>query len=121
MALPLAINEAVLKPLFPEAHTLLNDWYTFDHYLFLTAFGYLLASTAGSWQWFAERRHRFALGGVSVYVVAAVLFELAVIHRNTPADAFAGNVFTYEPPVAIEDVVTPDDEPAADDADDQLP
>lgn len=95
MALPLAINEAALKPLFPEAHTLLNDWYTFDHYLFLTAFGYLLASTAGSWQWFAERRHRFALAGVSVYVVATVLFELGVIHRDTPVDAFVGNVFTW--------------------------
>jgi GTP-binding protein len=33
----------------------------------------------------------------------------------------AGNVFTYEPPVAIGDVETPDDDPAADDADDQLP
>jgi peptidoglycan/LPS O-acetylase OafA/YrhL len=95
LGLPLAINEAVLKPLFPEAHNLTRDWYIFNHYLLLTAYGYLLASMPGSWQWFAERRHRFIIGGASVYVVAQLLFAQGVIYRDTPADALVANVFTW--------------------------
>ncbi|WP_116808756.1 acyltransferase family protein [Steroidobacter cummioxidans] len=95
LALPLAINEAVLKPLFPETHNLVRDWYIFNHYLLLTVYGYLLASMPGVWQWFAMRRHQFAIGGVSVYLVAMWLFAQGVIHRSTPADAFVGNVFTW--------------------------
>lgn len=95
LALPLAVNEAVLKPLFPEAHSLVNDWYIFNHYLLLTVYGYLLASTPGSWQWFAARRHQFAIGGVSVYVLATLLFTQGVIHRDTPLDAFVANGFTW--------------------------
>ncbi len=64
LALPLALNEALLKPLFPEAHNLVNDWYVFNHYLLFTVYGYLLASMPGSWQWLASQRHRFAIGGV---------------------------------------------------------
>jgi len=95
LALPLMINEAVLKPLFPETHNLVRDWYIFNHYLLLTGYGYLLASTPGVWQWFGTRRHQFAIGGVSVYVVATWLFAQDVIHRDTPADAFVANVFTW--------------------------
>jgi len=95
LALPLAINEAVLKPLFPESHNLVKDWYIFNHYLLLTAYGYLLASTPGSWQWFAARRHGFAIGGASLYVVVTVLFIRGVIDRDTPVDAFVANVFTW--------------------------
>lgn len=95
LSLPIAINEAVLKPLFPEAHNLVNDWYVFNHYLLLTVYGYLLASTPGSWQWFADRRHQFAIAGVSVYIIATLLFVKGVIHRDTPADAFVANVFTW--------------------------
>jgi hypothetical protein len=29
LALPLGINEALLKPLFPESHNLIHDWYIF--------------------------------------------------------------------------------------------
>src|SRR5690606_36318084 len=75
LALPLGLNEAWLKPLFPEAHSLLNDWYIFNHYLLLTAYGYLLASLPGSWQWLSQQRHRFAVAGLVVFVVATRLFE----------------------------------------------
>ena len=30
LALPLGINEALLKPLFPESHNLVSDWYIFN-------------------------------------------------------------------------------------------
>jgi peptidoglycan/LPS O-acetylase OafA/YrhL len=95
LAVPLAINEALLKPLFPETHDLVRDWYIFNHYLLLTAYGYLLASTPGIWEWLAVRRHRFAIGGVSLYVIATWLFARGVIHRDTPVDAFVANVFTW--------------------------
>lgn len=95
LALPLAINEAWLKPLFPESHNLVSDWYIFNHYLLFTVYGYLLASMPGSWQWLGTQRHRFAIGGVSLYVAATVLVGLGVIHRDTPVDAFIANVFTW--------------------------
>ena len=44
LALPLGLNEAVLKPLFPETHNLVHDWYIFIHYLLLTVYGFALAS-----------------------------------------------------------------------------
>jgi peptidoglycan/LPS O-acetylase OafA/YrhL len=95
LAVPLALNEALLKPLFPEAHNLINDWYVFNHYLMLTAYGFLLASIPGSWQWLGLQRHRFGLGGLAIYVVATQLFDHGVIHRDTPVDAFIANVFTW--------------------------
>lgn len=95
LALPLALNEALLKPLFPEAHNLVSDWYLFNHYLLLTAYGYLLASMPGSWQWLGSQRHRFALAGALLFVVATLLFDHGVIHRDTPADAFIANAFTW--------------------------
>ena len=95
LALPLALNEALLKPLFPEAHNLLNDWYVFNHYLLLTVYGYLLASMPGSWQWLGSQRHGFAAAGIIIYVGATLLFEQGVIHRDTPVDAFIANVFTW--------------------------
>jgi peptidoglycan/LPS O-acetylase OafA/YrhL len=95
LALPLALNEALLKPLFPEAHSLVNDWYVFNHYLLFTVYGYVLASMPGSWQWLGSQRHRFGIGGLLTYVAATLLFEYGVIHRDTPADAFIANVFTW--------------------------
>lgn len=95
LAAPLAANEALLKPLFPEAHNLIADWYVFNHYLLLTAYGYLLASIPGGWQWLGAQRHRLALGGLLTYVGASLLFEHGVIQRDTPADAFVANVFTW--------------------------
>lgn len=95
LALPLALNEALLKPLFPEAHNLVNDWYVFNHYLLLTAYGYVLASMPGGWQWLGTQRHRFAVGGLTIFIAATVLFDQGVIQRDTPVDAFIANVFTW--------------------------
>jgi len=95
LALPLAINEALLKPLYPETHALLNDWYTFNHYLLLTLYGFVFASMRGVWEWLAERR-RAALGvaaAVSVFGVGAL--ELGIAPRDTPVDAFIASAFTW--------------------------
>jgi len=63
LALPLGLNEALLKPLFPETHNLVADWYIFVHYLLLTVYGFVLASTPGTWDWLAARRRvSLALG-----------------------------------------------------------
>jgi glucan biosynthesis protein C len=88
LALPLGLNEALLKPLFPESHDLINDWYLFIHYLLLTGYGVLLASMAGSWDWLAKRR------GVML-LLSALITVGAVSLRETPADAFTANAFTW--------------------------
>lgn len=95
LAVPLGINEALLKPLFPESHKLIGDWYLFDHYLLLTAYGFMLASLPGSWQWISSQRHRLAIAGVLIYATAMLLFSQGIIHRDTPDDAFVANLFTW--------------------------
>jgi peptidoglycan/LPS O-acetylase OafA/YrhL len=95
LGLPLALNEALLKPLYPESHKLIGDWYIFNHYLMLTLYGCLLASMRQVWDWFATRR-QLALGiTLVVFGLAMLLFELGVIQRDTPADALVANVFTW--------------------------
>jgi glucans biosynthesis protein C len=95
LALPLGINEAILKPLFPESHNLVSDWYIFIHYLLLTVYGYLLASMAGAWDWLAAQR-RVSLGAALVLTVGGLtLLETGVIPRDTPADSVFANVFTW--------------------------
>jgi glucan biosynthesis protein C len=95
LALPLGVNEAMLKPLFPESHTLIDDWYTFNHYLMLTVFGFALASMRGAWDWLAEQR-RWALG-TALTVVGGLfaLFETGVVEHDSPADSLFANVFTW--------------------------
>ena len=95
LGLPLAINEALLKPLFPESHNLVRDWYIFDHYLLLTLYGFALASMPGVWDWFAKWRHRSFAIGMGIFALAMALFEFGVIRRDTPADAIVANVFTW--------------------------
>jgi len=95
LGLPLALNEAILKPLYPESHKLIGDWYIFNHYLMLTMYGCLLASMRQVWDWFAARR-QLSLGiALVVFGLAMLLFELGVIERDTPADALVANVFTW--------------------------
>ena len=85
----------MLKPLFPESHKLIGDWYIFNHYLLLTLYGCLLASMRDAWDWFATRR-QLSLGiALVVFGVAMLLFEMGVIQRDTPADALVANVFTW--------------------------
>jgi peptidoglycan/LPS O-acetylase OafA/YrhL len=93
--LPLGFNEALLKPLFPEAHNLVSDWYIFNHYLLLTLYGFLLALTPGAWEWL-ERKRRIALGlAAATLAVALAAFELNLVARNTPSDAMIANLFTW--------------------------
>lgn len=93
-SLLLGLNEALLKPLFPETHNLVRDWYTFNHYLLLTAFGVLLASLDAGWEWLEQTR-RAALGfAVSFTLFLLVAFDRQLVLSDTPADAFVANVFT---------------------------
>ena len=95
LALPLCVNEALLKPIFPEKHTLVDDWYIFDHYLLLTAYGVLFAMLPGCWDWLAAQR-RWALGAaVAVTATIIPLFESGVIRHGGTVDAFVANVFTW--------------------------
>jgi glucan biosynthesis protein C len=95
LAIPLVVNEALLKPLYPESHKLIGDWYIFNHYLLLTLYGCLLASMRAAWDWLATRR-QLSLGiALVVFGAAMLLFELGVIERDTPADALVAIVFTW--------------------------
>jgi glucan biosynthesis protein C len=95
LAIPLAVNEAILKPLYPESHKLIGDWYIFNHYFLLTLYGCLLASMRDAWDWFATRR-QLSLGlALVVFGTAMLLFKTGVIERDTPADAVVANIFTW--------------------------
>ena len=95
LALPLGINEALLKPLFPETHNLVHDWYVFTHYLLLTLYGFLLASSPASWDWLARfRRPALAVALTSVITVLGLLVS-GVIPHDSPADSVLANVFTW--------------------------
>jgi glucan biosynthesis protein C len=95
LALPLGINEALLKPLFPETHNLISDWFIFNHYLLLTVYGFVIASMPGAWDWFARTR-RWSLGlGLTVLLGGLSLIEIGVMDRDTPADSVFANIFTW--------------------------
>ena len=95
LALPLGLNEALLKPLFPETHNLVSDWYTFNHYLLLTVYGFALASTKGAWDWLAARRHWSLAVGLVVVVGLFALFGAGVVSHESVADAVFANIFTW--------------------------
>jgi peptidoglycan/LPS O-acetylase OafA/YrhL len=95
LGLPLGLNEALLKPLFPESHNLTSDWYTFNHYLLLTMYGFALASMPSAWDWLAARR-RWALGAALVVITGLLAcFAAGVILHDTVADSVLANVFTW--------------------------
>jgi glucans biosynthesis protein C len=95
LAAPLALNEVALRPLFPETHNLVADWYLFNHYLLLTVYGFLLASMPQVWNWFAAQRRLALLAALSVLAVVIPLFMTDVLHSGTVADAISANVFTW--------------------------
>ena len=95
LALPLGINEALLKPGFPEAHNLISDWYIFIHYLLLTIYGFVIASMPGAWDWFARVRRRSLALGIGVLLGGLALIEIGVMNRDTPADSIFANIFTW--------------------------
>ncbi len=95
LGLPLGINEALLKPHFPETHNLTSDWYIFVHYLLLTGYGFVLASMPGVWDWLAAKRH-WALGlGLGVLTALLTMFATGVAGHDTVTDHVLANVFTW--------------------------
>jgi glucans biosynthesis protein C len=95
LALPLALNEAVLKPLYPETHNLTHDWYIFNHYLLLTIYGFALAATRGAWDWLAEKRWLLVGTALAVSILGISLLEAGIAPRDTPYDALIANLFTW--------------------------
>lgn len=94
LGLPLGINEAILKPIFPESHNLVADWYTFNHYLLLTLYGFAMASTDDIWEWLAARR-RHVLFATFTLIAAALQLRVLRLIPDTPLDAFIANLFTW--------------------------
>jgi glucan biosynthesis protein C len=95
LGLPLGINEALLKPFFPETHNLTSDWYVFNHYLLLTIYGVLLASMDGTWEWLRERR-RVALAMAGAFTIGGLaMFESGLVPRDTAFDSVYANLFTW--------------------------
>lgn len=95
LALPLGINEAILKPLFPETHNLTSDWYIFNHYLLLTIYGYLLASMPGVWDWLAANRRKSLIAAATITLGGLSLFHTGLVAQDTPYDAVYANIFTW--------------------------
>lgn len=95
LAVPLGLNEAILKPLFPESHNLTSDWYIFLHYLLLTLYGYWLASMPGAWDWLMRYRARAMLSAFFILFAGLLAFDQGWLSRDTAADAFLANAFTW--------------------------
>jgi len=95
LALPLGLNEALLKNAFPESHNLVNDWYIFNHYLLLTVYGFALASMQGAWDWLAAYRRWSLLLGVGVLAGLLALFANGVVAHDSVADNVLANLFTW--------------------------
>jgi hypothetical protein len=89
------LNEALLKPLFPETHNLVHDWYLFFHYLLLTWCGFFIASMRGMWDRIAAMRFVSLASAVAIICIVVPLVGRGVIHRGTPVDAVITNVFTW--------------------------
>ena len=101
LALPLCLNETLLKPLFGETHNLVSDWYIFDHYLLLTAYGFVLASTRGAWDWLAARRHGSLSLGLTALLVLLALFQSGAVAHDTITDHVLANIFTWSTVLAF--------------------
>lgn len=95
LGLPLGINEALLKPWFPETHNLVSDWYIFNHYLLLTAYGYVMASVPGIWKWLSEFRKWSLIAGLGSFIALLALFNTGVIQHGSAADGIGANIFTW--------------------------
>jgi peptidoglycan/LPS O-acetylase OafA/YrhL len=95
LALPLGINETLLKPLFPETHNLVRDWYVFNHYLLLTVYGFALASSPATWDWLAKVRRPMLALALTVTIGLLSSFAVGIIRHDSPADYMLANVFTW--------------------------
>ena len=70
--LPLGLIEMVLRPRFPETHTLIGDWYLLGLYGALFLLGAVLTRVPQLFEWAARERHRLASGVLAVIVVATL-------------------------------------------------
>jgi peptidoglycan/LPS O-acetylase OafA/YrhL len=95
LGLPLGINETLLKASFPESHNLVSDWYIFNHYLLLTAYGYLMASMPGVWAWLCEWRRWSLVSGLASMILLIALLTTGVIPHDSMADHVGANIFTW--------------------------
>ena len=95
LALPLGINEAVLKPIFPETHNLVHDWYVFIHYLLFTVYGFLLASSPSTWDWLAKVRRPMLAIALTIIIGLLWLFAAGIIQHDSPMDSILANAFTW--------------------------
>jgi peptidoglycan/LPS O-acetylase OafA/YrhL len=95
LALPLGINEALLKPLFPETHNLVHDWYLFIHYLLFTVYGFVLASSPATWDWLAQFRRRSLVIALALTLGGLALIDAGVIRRGGAVDSIFANLFTW--------------------------
>ena len=95
LALPLGLNETLLKPIFPETHNLVHDWYLFVHYLLFTVYGFLLASSPSTWDWLAKVRRPLLAIALTNIVGLLSLFAAGIIRHGSAADSMLANVFTW--------------------------
>jgi len=95
LALPLCVNEALLKPIFPESHDLVHDWYIFNHYLLFTLYGVLFATLPGCWDWLAARCRGLLATAVAMTVAIPPAYDHGLIQHSGVADAFVANIFTW--------------------------
>jgi glucans biosynthesis protein C len=95
LGIPLGINEALLKPLFPETHNLTSDWYIFIHYLLLTVYGFVLASIPGIWDWLADQRRWSLAAALAPITVLLVMFATGVVPHDSHTDHVLANLFTW--------------------------
>ena len=95
LALPLGLNETLLKPIFPETHNLVHDWYLFIHYLLFTVYGFLLASSPSTWDWLAKVRRPLLAIAFTNIVGLLSLFAAGIIRHGSAADSMLANVFTW--------------------------
>jgi glucan biosynthesis protein C len=95
LALPLGLNETLLKPIFPETHNLVHDWYIFIHYLLLTVYGFALASSPASWDWLAKFRRAALAIALTITIGGMSLINAGVFVRGKPVDLMFANVFTW--------------------------
>ncbi|TDQ46026.1 acyltransferase [Permianibacter aggregans] len=95
LALPLGINEALLRPYFPERHSLLNDWWTFNNYALLLLYGFFLSRLPGVWEWLQQRRRLLlALVGATVAVILP-LKAIQIVQAGNVWDGLSANVFVW--------------------------
>ncbi|WP_369980052.1 acyltransferase family protein [Xanthomonas bundabergensis] len=95
LGIPLGINEALLKLRFPETHNLVSDWYIFNHYLLLTAYGYVMASMPGVWRWLSDFRRWSLFMGLAAFFLLISLFTTGIIQHDSLIDRVGSNLFTW--------------------------